>query len=486
MKFRNSVSSSVLAGRSAKDRSSRADALHDRLLVGRVLFVGAALFMGLAPSVVPGVLPPPAFAADEEPAQAEKTLAERLSKEERRLLGGDKQAPQKTLAGLTTQVEVLQMQQDKLVEELLRYRRMAKEAQTAELNVPAFGEDDGDRRLTRREKELKAELETERISRGKIEKELGDLQARLERLRENQTNVPQLEEELKRERQRTIKLEEELSELQARHERARENITRATGIEEQIAEKEGEIQTLQEQLAKTKREVSSLEAKLQDQGQLVAGIPGLRRQLQEAKNQLLMKETEMQMLQKSGSTKSVASAEPKPVAESAVKQKMLDQVMERSGRIAGEETVRGKSRESDVLIVEVRAPKANLRSGPGNEHAPIMQLQRGARLTVEQREGDWYRVIAPTGARAYVTADVVIPIRPEGGAKGSALGANTGAGVSRRPAKQVARAIADDSFEPFGDVKKEEPARPKDDIDRAFQRAQQGVQDAAEKGPERE
>lgn len=62
------------------------------------------------------------------------------------------------------------------------------------------------------------------------------------------------------------------------------------------------------------------------------------------------------------------------------------------------------SRSSDVMVAEVVANRVNLRSGPGREHAPVMQVARGAKLVVEDRKGAWYRVISPNGSRAYVEA----------------------------------------------------------------------------------
>ena len=51
--------------------------------------------------------------------------------------------------------------------------------------------------------------------------------------------------------------------------------------------------------------------------------------------------------------------------------------------------------------------KAFLRAGPGEEHSPLMEVQGGTRLTVEARVGEWYRVISPTGTRAFIRGDVV-------------------------------------------------------------------------------
>lgn len=61
----------------------------------------------------------------------------------------------------------------------------------------------------------------------------------------------------------------------------------------------------------------------------------------------------------------------------------------------------------DMPVATVTADKANLRIGPSTNDAPLMSISRGARLVVEHRQGGWYRVIAPTGARAWISAEVV-------------------------------------------------------------------------------
>ena len=336
----------------------------------------------------------------------------RLSKQENALLGADKQSPQKTIEGLSAQVQVMQMQQDKLVEELLKYRRMAREGKRPDAAVPVVNTDPATP---------------------------ADSAAREEAVRRAQA------------------LEDENTALRA-------------------------------ELEKTKKQVADQQQKIQDQEQLVAGTQSLRKQLQEARNQLLMKQTEMQVLGKASPNMPVANATPPKMAvNDATKQKIFDEVMERSGRIAGEESVKGKP-SSEALIVEVRGVKVNLRSGAGNEHAPVMQVQKGTRLTVEERVGDWYRVITPTGNRAYILAEVVTPIRPDGSGRAVAVEAP---GVGRRPSKQVARAALDDNLEPFGNVSPGgvEPGRagmPKDDFDKAFQKLKKGPSEENAGVPEQE
>jgi SH3-like domain-containing protein len=62
---------------------------------------------------------------------------------------------------------------------------------------------------------------------------------------------------------------------------------------------------------------------------------------------------------------------------------------------------------ADLQIATVSVAKADLRVGPGKEHSPLMQVGRGARLAVEARKGEWYRVFAPNGQRAWIHSGLV-------------------------------------------------------------------------------
>lgn len=107
----------------------------------------------------------------------------------------------------------------------------------------------------------------------------------------------------------------------------------------------------------------------------------------------------------------------------------------------------------EVLVVEVARTKINLRSGPGREHSPLIQVPRGSRLVVEDRVGDWYRVITPTGARAYVRSDVVRVL--SGGSSAQLYGEAAPETSSRTaPGKPPVRVSKDDAaLVPFGSVK---------------------------------
>jgi SH3-like domain-containing protein len=64
-------------------------------------------------------------------------------------------------------------------------------------------------------------------------------------------------------------------------------------------------------------------------------------------------------------------------------------------------------KENENMIATVSAPKLNLRIGPGFEHAPLMVVSFGSKLTVITKQGNWYQVIAPTGVKAWVAASSV-------------------------------------------------------------------------------
>lgn len=63
--------------------------------------------------------------------------------------------------------------------------------------------------------------------------------------------------------------------------------------------------------------------------------------------------------------------------------------------------------EPDMPVATVVTDKAYLRTGPGKENSPLMTVKQGTRLAVETRDGAWFRVIAPTGTRAWVDAEVI-------------------------------------------------------------------------------
>ena len=79
----------------------------------------------------------------------------------------------------------------------------------------------------------------------------------------------------------------------------------------------------------------------------------------------------------------------------------------KDARIAATTPLQAEKMTPDMTIATISVSKANLRTGPGKNNSPLMTVSKGTRLAVETRKGEWYRVIAPTGARAWVASEVV-------------------------------------------------------------------------------
>jgi hypothetical protein len=67
----------------------------------------------------------------------------------------------------------------------------------------------------------------------------------------------------------------------------------------------------------------------------------------------------------------------------------------------------GQDLNSDVQVATISVDKADLRLGPGRNHSALMSLRRGSRLAIEARQGEWYRVFAPNGQRAWIHSSLV-------------------------------------------------------------------------------
>ena len=199
-------------------------------------------------------------------------------------------------------------------------------------------------------------------------------------------------------------------------------------------------------------------------------IARLNRELREVQNKLLLKEKEAQLL---------SSGKTPPPADTAESQLARDKLLERSGRNAGEEAIRGKSTpppmNSDVMIVQVIGGRVALRSGPSPDDAEVISVAKGTQLTVEERTGDWYRVIAPNSTRAYVRADLVRVINdPQASGADNPPVRRPGPSAARPPKKRALKTVAEDpNMVPFGEVNPGTPSG--DKIDKAFEQLKGGL-----------
>lgn len=215
---------------------------------------------------------------------------------------------------------------------------------------------------------------------------------------------------------------EKLREASERLERERNNSSEELGeLRAKLASEESQRTILSKALEARENEVGELKKEIQDLRALEIQLEDVNRQLVEARNLVMLRETELRHL-----TGEVPVTKPAPATRPI--------------------QTKPEAKSSPTLIVEVIKDKVNLRAGPGREHAPIMQVSKGTRLVVEERKGDWLRVITPTESRAYVVNSVVKP-----------YGRKTA--VSKTPSNVV----------PFGDVSLDNEAT------KAFRRLRQGL-----------
>lgn len=170
------------------------------------------------------------------------------------------------------------------------------------------------------------------------------------------------------------------------------NGTMLNSYETQIAQLKSENEMLKTELEKTREKVSSL-----------------NQEVDAARSELVVAETEMNRLLAltplKASTKRSIVPEVREVRNdqramvipsSSAKQQM--QVTESAM----------PERGAPYPVATVSASSAELRLGPGASFAILTRLPEGARVAVEMRKGEWYRVFSPAGERAWIHSGAVI------------------------------------------------------------------------------
>lgn len=168
---------------------------------------------------------------------------------------------------------------------------------------------------------------------------------------------------------------------------------------ERFAQQEAVVETLRASLIKAEARAKDAEARSDK----------VSKQLSDARNRLMVAETEVERLssvlqERNRTTLSqlAPTTQNTPRSDTTSRARMAPQseASATTRRAAATEAV-------DMPVATVVSEKAFLRSGPGRNNSPLMSVSNGTRLVVETREGEWYRVITPTGSRAWVASDVV-------------------------------------------------------------------------------
>lgn len=168
----------------------------------------------------------------------------------------------------------------------------------------------------------------------------------------------------------------------------------------ELAKKNEEVAKLQVDIEqKTKGEKACLD-QIETSSSVLMRIPELEGEIVSLRNQLLIKKTTAELLGvKVGNASNVkvdSGTSPKINNRTKFAPPIKEENINQDINLA-----------ADVAVVEVVGDKVSLRVGPGTNNSSLMDVQKGARLTVEAREGEWLRVNAPTGGRAYINSNYV-------------------------------------------------------------------------------
>lgn len=146
------------------------------------------------------------------------------------------------------------------------------------------------------------------------------------------------------------------------------------------------------------RKIADLEARLREKS----------RELEETRSRLVLAETQVERLSsiiEKSNKQQLASYLDQPSAKSASTE---SNILQKPARVTqAVSSVNKSAGNEDTLVGVVSATKAYLRSGPSTNDSPIMTVSKGTRLVVETRSGGWYRVITPTGSRAWVSTEML-------------------------------------------------------------------------------
>jgi hypothetical protein len=200
-------------------------------------------------------------------------------------------------------------------------------------------------------------------------------------------------------------------------ERARLSQPAVTTTEKGVASKESErVRSLENSLVSLRKENSTLEQQL---SKSKIKQSELANELDEVRNRLMVAERQVELMSArlanrnletrrsalNGATQSgassLAAAAPRLNPHTQAPAPIVAQ-----RRIPLTQPVDNRP-ATDMLVGRVVAEKANLRSAPGLNNSPMMTVPRGTTLVVETRQGDWYRVYAPNGTRAWVASEVL-------------------------------------------------------------------------------
>lgn len=150
------------------------------------------------------------------------------------------------------------------------------------------------------------------------------------------------------------------------------------------------------------------------QGKLASAerrIAQLTDELKEARMKLMFAETEVERLASIIEARNLNTAQrytgEKPRQEPAVERTNYDDPPSLVRRPAPVQVAPSVQADGEMPLATVVVDKIYLRTGPGKSNSPLMAVNKGTKLLIETRQGEWYRVITPAGARAWIASNAI-------------------------------------------------------------------------------
>jgi hypothetical protein len=301
---------------------------------------------------------------------------------------------------LSQRADVLQLEIGRLKSELSSKQKIIDESKNLKADHQRLiSEEQKIRKSVEQQLEAAIRARDEQIrDNEKLRRAVGDFEKRIKLLEEQR--LAESEEKDKVLMKQVANLRKELATAQSSlEELKKKQKTQA----KDLSSAEDRVEELQKQLDSKQKVNDELSLRVAEGERAGERARELERQYLSVKNELLLSQEQV---------KALLSTSKNPVQQQQDYPQRSYQIPERPPVERVPPRYSGGS--SDTLIVEVTAAKAVLRAGPGEEHSPVMEIQGGSKLTVETREGDWYRIITPKGQKAYIRVDLTMELDDRG------------------------------------------------------------------------
>ncbi|MCC6934047.1 MAG: hypothetical protein IT292_12485 [Deltaproteobacteria bacterium] len=153
--------------------------------------------------------------------------------------------------------------------------------------------------------------------------------------------------------------------------------------------------------------IKALEIEKQNYNLLKQQYSDLEKSLTETRNLLVLKETELKILAESGNIAgqcnnfraSVANRQSRNFKQDNNRTNQLEPAFTDQGS-------KNKQLPAKQTILTIIQDEALLRSGPGNNFAPVLKVQKGSRFVVQSQQGNFYQVVTANGQGAFVQKEL--------------------------------------------------------------------------------